>query len=236
MPEEKHEDFEIPSFIESKDEIDKSLFKLDENIDLGSSKNEYIPAHSGNTAFKKQIAEELNEALAEEDIHEKDSKNEKIPLWIILVGTILLVITIIFASLILKDLFVTSDNEKPQPTVAPTPTPLATTSPSITSLPTTSPSAEVTPSPSPNTNIQDNEYILNASMNVRSGAGTNFSLIETSDMPSAYRNSSNGSVIKEGTVVKVLETRSVSGSKWGRIGEKAWICLADDSQIYAKKK
>lgn len=49
-----------------------------------------------------------------------------------------------------------------------------------------------------------------ANVNVRSGAGTNYGIV--------------GSLLK-GSAVTILETKTVNGVQWGRIGNSRWVCM-----------
>lgn len=54
-----------------------------------------------------------------------------------------------------------------------------------------------------------------ASLNVRSGAGINYTRV---------------GILTKGAKVTVYETKTVSGVKWGRIGTNRWVCLSYVSQ------
>lgn len=260
MEEKKNDGFDIPTFVENKGEIDKSIFQLDEEEPLINNQK-YVPAHSENTAaLRQRVASELNEVLNEKtettpQVVRKEREEstdiddtEKTPLWIIILAIIAILTALIAAGLFIKDLFFSSPKPAPTPSVTPSasvsPAPTATTTPSVspsattTPSPTVSPSATVTPTPTTTTTpapADHARYTLDASMNVRTGPSTTAALIEADDMPSTYKSYANGSVIREGTVITALEVREDGKSKWARIAEKAWICLEDANQVYAKK-
>ena len=52
--------------------------------------------------------------------------------------------------------------------------------------------------------------ITSGSLNVRSGAGTGYSIVGS---------------LKKGEAVKIYETKTVSGTQWGRISENGWVSM-----------
>lgn len=71
-----------------------------------------------------------------------------------------------------------------------------------------------------NTTQYENARVTGAvQLNVRSGPGTDYGRITTLTM---------------GTSIRIYETKTVSGSKWGRIGTNQWVCMTyvtmDDAQ------
>lgn len=62
-----------------------------------------------------------------------------------------------------------------------------------------------------NTTQYENATVTGAALlNVRSGPGTEYGRISTLSM---------------GTVIRIYETKTVNGSKWGRIGTNQWVCM-----------
>lgn len=260
MEERKPENFEIPSFVENKEPIDKSIFQLKEDVSV-AAKEEYVPAHSENTAaLRKRVAKEIEEVLetpqdSYEEFEEEEEPAQKTPLWIIILSVVAILTALVAVGLLVKDFLFSTPKSSPTPTpvvtVAPSATPTATVLPNASAAPTTTANPSETSATSPtatptttanttNTTTPSTEssstYVLQASMNVRSGPSVDNALVGNSNIPSAYRGSADGSVIREGTTVTILEIRSTGNAKWGRIGDNAWICLDDGQQVFAKKK
>jgi len=73
-------------------------------------------------------------------------------------------------------------------------------------------------------------------MNVRTGPSTDNPKIDPSAIPSKYADNTDGSMMVKGTVIDVYELNESGGVVWGRIGDKAWICLEDNTALYAEEQ
>ena len=82
-------------------------------------------------------------------------------------------------------------------------------------------------------------YEMIVGVKVRTGAGTKYGCVSEDKVSDevALMCDFNDDVttIREGSVVKVYETKVDGDSTWGRIDDNAWVCLKADGESYASK-
>lgn len=82
-------------------------------------------------------------------------------------------------------------------------------------------------------------YILTTNVNVRTGAGTNYSKKKISQLTADGKKnatstkSNDYAVLKSGTRVTVIETKTIDSDIWAKI-PSGWICLRYNEKNYAK--
>lgn len=85
------------------------------------------------------------------------------------------------------------------------------------------------------------KYVLKVGVKVRTGAGIKYQCVSEKKVSDEVRElcdfNDDVTTIREGSVVKVYETKEDNSQTWGRIDDGAWICLkAEDGEAYATKK
>lgn len=209
-PYEKNDSVEVPSFVESKEEVDMSVFRLDE---------------TGETAEV-----EYREEDDDEEEYDEEEGGRKLNLKVV----IPLVCSVVFLALAAVGLmFGFSQRSKYAEMKTKYDELVATSSKQVSDLNSQikalqaeietmkASSTPSVPAGDPaNTNGTKYTVTAETGLRVRKGAGTG--------------NDPVGSVAK-GTVVTVTETKSVDGGVWGKIREGEWICLSLNGEEYAKK-
>lgn len=85
------------------------------------------------------------------------------------------------------------------------------------------------------------KYEMLVGVKVRTGAGTKYQCVSEKKVSDEVAEmcdfNEDITTIREGSVVKVYETKVEANATWGRIDTEAWVCLkAEDGEAYASKK
>lgn len=90
-----------------------------------------------------------------------------------------------------------------------------------------------TQKPTTSSNIKTGTYKVNAAVRVRVAPGTGNEVAKVEDMPKTiqYIVYANSSVVP-GSQVKIIEVKEESGSTWGKLADKCWICIKEGNNLY----
>ena len=84
------------------------------------------------------------------------------------------------------------------------------------------------------------KYEMTVGVKVRTGAGTKYQCVSEKNVSDEVAEmcdfNEDVTTIRQGSVVKVYETKVDGESTWGRIDDRAWVCLKADGEPYATKK
>jgi len=207
---------------------------------------------------EKQVENTTSFDYDEEDDDDDDDRFPKTPLIIIVLALIALLLAVLAIATSFKKMHTTvtptptpTAEATPSPTPTPTPTVEATVSAEVevSGQPEESKGSETSETENNQSETTQNEtnqqasseaviatYVLNASMNVRVGPGTDNAKVDNANIPAAYSGSTDGSMIVSGTTIQVYEIYKDELSIWARIGDNAWVCLEDENQVYATEQ
>ena len=275
LPEE-NEGFEIPSFVEAKDDIDKSVFRFEEpEVKAAPADNGYrhrhaannISSHLAETVEEQDETEEepvIEEEPVEEPVREEPKpapakkaapvktpepnrapkkRRRKVSPVVMVLALIALIMALV--ALVLGTISLFNHNAPtPTPIVSPTPTPTASATPSPSATPDASAMPDASASTEPTASAEPTQetaavigrYRLLTTMNIRTGPSTEYEKIDPANIPSKYKENTDGSMMVKGTVIDVYELSEDGGVVWGRIGPSAWICIEDNTAQYAEEQ
>ena len=274
LPEE-NDSFEIPSFVEAKDEVVRPSYRHEDmQKSTAGTGTEYRHRHAANN-ISSHLAESAPEPEPEEEEPQEEEITEEEPvvkqepvkepvretkrstaaetkktvkkrrrkvsplvMVLALVALIMALVAVVLGTISLFN----HSAPSPTPMVTPTATPVATPTATPETTATTDPSAtsdasaagDTTPTPETESETVIARYRLLGTMNIRTGPSTDYSKIDPSAIPAKYADSTDGSMMLEGTVIDVYEISEDGGVIFGRIGNNAWICLEDNSGEYAE--
>ena len=216
---------DIPDFVESRDNVDKSLFKLDD----------------------EDVKDEYDDEEEYED--EEDSSGRKLSAkGILVLGITAVVVLVIVAGASFfygmgqsnKYKALKAEYDKVQTELANAKEEIISLQNEITIMQNQSSSSSSSGSTTTNSG---KAYVTSTALNVRSSAGGS-TFAKWSDIPSSlqdritYNSSNSAVVVKEGAEITVYETKTVDSNTWGKIvaDKDAWVVLVLDGSSLAKEK